>query len=108
MPDWSITIVSPTSGDELATFSPSPRRVIVADNVSWNNQTDGEHEPWPLDPDGVTPAATGWGINAVLKDQSTIPYSVPDAPGTTIKYCCKIHPQEIGEIEILTAPPEFD
>ncbi|HUP63144.1 MAG TPA: hypothetical protein VNA69_22325 [Thermoanaerobaculia bacterium] len=116
MPDWSIKITlipSPSTPSEGPTtgFVPSPQQVLVDDLISWNNQTNGEHQPWPLDSNGK-PAATGWGVNPVPKDASSNPaYNVASSPTGIVKYGCKLHLDsegkaiEVGELEVLTQPP---
>ena len=108
MPDWSIKItpVSASNPNGPAQFSPASQQCLGSDNISWNNQTGITHQPWPLGTDGK-PAATGWGVNPVPAGESSNPaYSVatPTA-NTNVKYCCYIHPEEIGTLEVLLAPP---
>lgn len=105
---WSIKIVP---GSELASFVPDvyippgtdssgALRAQAGDEVSWNNQTSEEHQPWLADAEfkpvkGDTNALTGlitpW-------DSSTPGYLVPAA---TIHYCCALHPDEHGTIEVV-------
>jgi plastocyanin len=107
MPDWSIKIVpvTPSNPAGPAQFNPSPQPCLVSDNISWNNQTDEEHQPWPLGSDGQ-PAATGWGVNMIPAGQSSNPsFSVPASPTGIVKYCCKKHQTELGQLEVLINPP---
>ena len=110
MPDWLIKIVSvtPTNMDDpTAAFLPTTQQCLSGDNITWKNQTDDEHQPWPLGPDGK-PAATGWGVNPVAPGTSSNPtYSVATSPKGIVKYCCKKHTSEVGELDVLTAPPTF-
>lgn len=113
MPDWLIKIVSvtPTNpGDPTAAFDPATQDVLAGDNVTWNNKTDSEHQPVPLNP--PTPA---WGVNAVPAGQSSNPTYSVKAPldGTNkpiygpVTYQCKNHPKEVGTLNILKVPPTF-
>lgn len=113
MPDWLIKIVSVTPanpGDPTAAFDPATQDALEADNITWTNKTDDEHQPVPLNP--PTPA---WGVDAVPPWQSSNPtYSVAapeDSKGNPIygpvTYQCKNHPKEVGTINILKNPPTF-
>ena len=113
MPDWSIKItpVSPSNPTGPAQFDPATQQCLGSDNISWNNQTGLTHQPWPLGSNGQ-PAATGWGVDPVPAGASSNPAYSVDTPtaNTTVKYCCKIHPDvpsEVGTLDILLAPPTF-
>jgi plastocyanin len=102
---WSITIVP---GAERASFVPDvytpPGKTVsialqaqIGDCVSWNNQTNQEHEIWEQ----------GGGQLSEQIDpfrSSTPGYIVAltgKAPGT-VNYYCSIHPEETGSIDVIS------
>jgi hypothetical protein len=112
--DWSIKIV--TSGGTVQ-FQPDvpgakpgdPLQAGNADIVSWNNRTGQEHWPWAIDPTTGEPfetvadakAASLYLSDEVSAWQSSEPAYLCAAPKTgetTIKYICRNHPNETGEI----------
>jgi hypothetical protein len=123
MPDWSIKIVpaeTPTT-DEPAAFVPdligarpgTPLETQVDDIVTWNNTTDEEHWPWPVDekgdplpPDQVSPQFGNYLSNKIPAHMSSRPgYNVMmPASGDIIDYCCKLHPQMRGKIKVTAIP----
>lgn len=107
---WSITIVE---GEPSARFvpdvytppdqtAPDGLRAQTGDVVSWNNQTADEHHPW-IAGDDFKPA--GPQLCDVIRPwASSMPgYVVPDslAAGSVIRYCCYLHPEEQGTIEVV-------
>ena len=109
MPDWSIRIVTSTSGTG-ADFVPAlmdaqPGQPLLAytdDMVSWNNRTNDPHHPWPANEDYEPYADDEVDEENMLADE--IPPRQPSqpaylcGPAGTIYYVCKLHPEERGSI----------
>jgi hypothetical protein len=113
MPDWSIKIVPakfPKPG-VLAEFvgdvarakpgnKPGSFDVQQGDLVSWNNTTSDEHWPWPLNGPNAQPeiplpfGAPVLVSGSIKPSTSSDDYNVAAATGTTIWYCCRLHPAE--------------
>lgn len=103
MPDWQINI-----NDKPATFKPNPQRAMLGDNVYWTNNTNEDHQPWPLDSDGEPAPEPGWNVPPIPPQESSPSLPVPGTEtGVTLPYCCRLHPEEKGAIEVLAAPPTF-
>lgn len=114
---WDVRIVQDGSA---AAFEPrlpggTPGGQLLAqagDVVTWNNATNDTHQPWPLDAYGVPvqpatpPSATpGYMSDPIPPNSSSTPQYVlaADLPsGTTINYCCKLHPGERGSIKVFS------
>jgi hypothetical protein len=112
MPDWSIKIVPSTTGqagvlaDFVGDVKPTPPagkfQVQQGDFVSWNNTTADEHWPWPVKsqtaaPDIPLPPGSPVLVSGSIKPKtSSDDYNVAAATGTTIWYCCRLHPAERG------------
>jgi hypothetical protein len=110
MPDWSIKIVPSTTGQAgvLAEFVgdvlPTPPagrfEVQQGDLVSWNNTTGEPHWPWPLSSQNAAPAIPlppGSPVlvsGSIASRSSSDDYNVAAKTGTTIWYCCRLHPAE--------------
>jgi hypothetical protein len=124
MPDWSIKIVpaTPAPAGAAAAFVPDlkgakPGQPLVAqvdDLVTWNNTTNDAHWPWPTDqnftplPDAQVSIANGnYLSNQIPAGGSSRPSydAVMPKTGSTIFYCCKLHPQERGTITVNPIPP---
>src|ERR1700733_12475373 len=110
MPDWSIKFVpakNPKPG-VLADFvldnpgnPTSPFSVYQGDNVSWNNTTHNHHQPAVYDPVGGAgpPGGKPQPIGSVLKPHdSSDTYPVAAPAGSTIWFCCALHPHEVGTL----------
>ncbi len=112
MPDWSIKIVSASSGGGAA-FQPDlqgysqgdPLPAQQDDLVSWNNTTDDTHQPWPTDSnynplseaDVLPRGSANYLSDPIPAGESSRPsYDVAqpdDSPQTWIVYYfCKLHP----------------
>ena len=121
MPDWSIKIVPSRRRGGPAAFVPDlkgakPGQALVAqvdDLVTWNNTTNDAHWPWPADAsyaklpdDKVSQQAGNYLSNQIQPGLSSRPsYDVVmPAAGTTIYYCCKLHPEEHGMITVTAIP----
>ena len=113
MPDWSIKFVpakAPKPG-VLADFvldnpgdPPDPFDVFQADNVSWDNATKDDHWPAVYAPVGGAgpPAGPAAPIGDQLKPgESSDTYTVPAPAGSTIWFCCKLHPKEVGILKVI-------
>jgi hypothetical protein len=109
MPDWSIKIVPSTAGvaGVLADFvgdvvgAPAGKfKVQQGDLVSWNNTTTQDHWPWPVaskDAPPQIPLPFGAPVlvsGSIKPSTSSDDYNVAAATGTTIWYCCRLHPAE--------------
>lgn len=102
---WSVMIVA---GSPCASFVPdvygttgSTLKAQTNDVVCWNNQTNEEHQPWPLT--NGEPDETGPGLSdPIAAYRSSSPaYVVQATAGQTIDYCCRFHPDERGAIEVV-------
>jgi plastocyanin len=105
---WSIVIVP---GAECASFVPDvyvpagtePKTALQAqvnDMVSWNNQTEQEHEIWQTSGGQVTQLT-----QQIDPGMSSTPgYIVTGTAGTagTIEYYCSIHDGETGSIDVIS------
>jgi hypothetical protein len=109
--DWSIKIRG-TPG-KPAQFVPQggnlgdPLHVKRNDTVSWGNETDDAHQPWPTDPQHNLLSVPPEPLlsNSIPPQQSSSPTWVVAGPSnttTTIFYRCKLHPEveEFGTIVI--------
>jgi hypothetical protein len=109
MPDWSIKIVPSKAGRAgvLAEFvgdvkgAPAGKfKVQQGDFVSWNNTTTEEHWPWPVtsrhaQPHIPLPSNVPLLVSGSIKPRtSSDDYNVAAKTGTTIWYCCRLHPAE--------------
>jgi plastocyanin len=100
MPDWSIKIHG-----NPATFTPdiddtppnTPLKVVQGDLVSWNNMTSLEHWPVPDDPQTYGQFIT----EPIEPNSSSTEYNIISAAGTVIKYHCRNHPNERGQIVVV-------
>jgi hypothetical protein len=75
-------------------------QVQQGDLVSWNNTTADEHWPWPVASQTAKPVIPLPPGSPVLVSSSIKPstssddYNVAAKTGTTIWYCCRLHPAE--------------
>lgn len=101
---WSVKIL-PGEGFVPDVYSPDgvPPKELLAekgDLVSWNNQTDQEHQLVETAPDGE-PLGTDPMTDVISPWQSSYPGYVVQVPGgSTIYYCCTFHEDERGTIEV--------
>src|SRR5215469_2830464 len=99
MPDWSIKITSQ--------FEPSKANVKNGDLVSWDNEANVAHWPWPVTSatappqDPLPPSLSPLSPNPIKPHSSSDDYSVTANVGTTIFYCCKLHPNERGSLVVV-------
>jgi hypothetical protein len=116
MSDWSIKIV-PAKNQKpgvLAEFiadvpdaEPGTFDVETGDLVSWDNECPEPHWPWPVAsetappvdplPSGLSPLVPG----SIGPSTSSDDYSVTSKTGTTIWYCCKLHPAERASLVVV-------
>lgn len=93
---------------DLAGAQPGqPLGVLLGDNVTWNNTTDFEHQPWPTNGAGgaLLPEAQARADGVYLSDP--VAPGSPSAPTfnvkptntsqTTIFYGCAKHPTDATE-----------
>jgi hypothetical protein len=116
MPDWSIKIV-PSKRQipgVLAEFVADVEDakagsfdVQQGDLVSWNNTAPEEHWPWPVASQNAPPAIPLPPGSPVLVTDSVKPatssdaYNVAAPAGTTLFYCCRLHPAERGRLVVV-------
>lgn len=99
---WSIMIVpAPSGGGVVFTpdvFGANPGDSLKAQNsdlVSWNNQTNDEHQLSRSDTQAsLCDPIAGW-------ESSTPAYLITDTAPATIKYFCLKHPNEQGVIDVI-------
>jgi hypothetical protein len=98
---WSVTIVpgSPCARFEVDAYgqSGSDLQAENGDIVSWNNQTNDEHQPV------VAPTVPGGDPTPLCDviggfESSTPGYIV----GSTVAYYCKFHEAETGSITVVS------
>jgi hypothetical protein len=113
MADFSIRI----RGTIPAVFVPqggnpgTPMLARAGDNISWGNDTQAKHQPWPTRENGdllTTAEVTGANNTNFLSD--VIPKKTPSSDwavtpstvtGKVIFYCCRLHEGEFGSIVII-------
>jgi|SRR5215831_8729862 len=81
-----------------ATFNPNPQPVLVNDSVLWFN-ADPKNPHWPA-PNAANPKA--WMDYQIppLSESTQISFD-PGAP-YTLNYICVLHPNEHGQINVVT------
>jgi hypothetical protein len=124
MPDWSIKIVAAATNvagapaqfvpDLVDAHGGQPLAAQVDDLVTWNNTTGEAHWPWPTDqnyaplPDSQVSTKNGNYLSdripAGMSSRPSYDVKMPTS-GSTIYYCCKLHPQERGRITVTAIPP---
>jgi plastocyanin len=104
MPDWQIKI-----NDGSPRFDPQTRKAMPSDNLYWTNNTDQDHQPYPVDSSGQPAPEPGWNVPPIPPNESSpaLPVPTPPAGVTTLNYICKLHPSEKGAIEVITSAPTF-
>jgi hypothetical protein len=81
--------------------------VEQGDLVSWNNTAPEEHWPWPVRRQNAPPAIPLPPGSPVLVTDSVKPntssdfYNVAAPAGTTLFYCCRLHPAERGRLVVV-------
>jgi len=127
MADWSIKIVPAASGGgaafvpDLVGYGPGDALPAQQDDlVTWGNETDETHQPWPTDSNyvplseaQVLPRGSANYLSDPIppKESSRPSYDVsqPDSQPNawTVYYFCKLHPDcetERGTIEATVVP----
>lgn len=102
MPNWTIRIVRDEAGK--VSFQESPLHALRGDLISWRNEDDTAHWPAELTDDGVPDPQSFMELQIPSGGMSDSAYSPPTS-GVCIRYCCVLHPEETGEIEVLSQPP---
>jgi hypothetical protein len=107
---WSITIKDEDGTLQLVpdVFDADPTKGLQAQNgdlVSWNNQTEVEHQPWPAD-SNYNPIANPTDAQKLSDpipgwDSSTPEYLIQTAAPATIYYILKDQPSVHGTIDIV-------
>lgn len=123
MADWLVNIVTGASGDaEFVVGLPGakqgqPLQADQDDLVSWNNETNDQHQPWQTDQNYnplLTEGASGLTSDLsglILPGQSSDNYDCAQPPGSppqwTVYYYCNRHPdnpKERGSIQVAALP----
>jgi len=100
---WSITINASSPYFVADVYGTDPGDPLQAENndvISWNNQTDDEHQPYQTD-ENYNP--TGPALcDVIAAYQSSFPGFVPNGytATTTIYYYCQKHTDEHGQIVV--------
>lgn len=101
MATWVIYI---NEKDGVASFDPhtfgakpgEPLQASDGDEVSWFNNTEREHQPWPAD-QNFNLIDDGPGlVPPIASNESSDGYSVAG----TVYYVCRFHTDEHGTIEV--------
>ena len=116
MPDWSIKITpNPVAvAGQPGVFA--PQQANAGDNVSWNNATKDQHQPWPTDknynPLTITPTSPKYLSDVIEPGTSSDAFSLsmpadvdPKTGIGTLYYCCALHKAEHGTILVKDVPP---
>jgi plastocyanin len=108
--DFSIKIVG--QAGQAAQFVPQGGQpggtltVKAGDIVSWGNDTEEVHQPWPTNAQHVIPPGPPVPLltNEIPAQQSSSPAWVVTGSAGTLYYRCKTHPnrKEFGTITITT------
>jgi hypothetical protein len=118
MPDRSIKIVpvNPSNPEGPAAFAPQYEGYAWdGDLVTWNNDTEAAHWPWPTDanyqPLDVKPGDLGYMTNNIPARQGSRPWYAVNltspTPPQRVYYYCRNHPNERSErgiIEVIAVP----
>jgi hypothetical protein len=127
MADWSIRIVRASSGGgaafvpDLSGYGPGDALPAQQDDlVTWGNETDETHQPWPTDCNYVPLSeaevlprgSANYLSDPIPPQESSRPSYDVSQPATnpnawTVYYFCKLHPDietERGTIEATVVP----
>ena len=94
MSSFKITINAGTP----ATFSPNPQTVLANDSVYWFNG-DPNNAHWPA-PNAASPKA--WLDYQIPPDSESTQISFDPGAPYTLNYICVLHPNETGQINVVT------
>jgi len=119
--DWAVNIIKGDDSKPGSAFQPNvpnsqPGQALLAqvgDIVTWGNRTDEPHQPWVSDQNYVARAAPVAAVDTlsapIQPGQSSAPQYVvatstatPPTTGTTIYYCCFLHPNRASERGTIT------
>ena|SRR2546423_977030 len=116
MADWLVNIVTGDSGDaEFVVGLPGanqgqPLQADQDDIVTWNNETNDEHQPWQTD-QNYKPVDDSDLSGLIKSGRSSDNYSCVqpsgDPPQWTVYYYCKSHPDKLkerGSIQVTALP----
>jgi len=114
MADWLVNIVLSGSGEtsfEVDGFTQGqPLDAHQDDLVTWNNQTNDEHQPWQTD-SSYEPLTNGSLVDPIPKGQPSITYNCSSPAANpqhwTVYYYCRNHPdnpKERGTINVTAWP----
>lgn len=119
MADWLVNIVTGASGDaEFVVGLPGSKQgqALQADQddlVSWNNETNDEHQPWQTD-ENYDPLDASDMSGLIKPGQSSDTYDCAqpsDGPASwTVYYYCNRHPdnpKERGSIQVAALPQQM-
>jgi plastocyanin len=116
---WSITINGKPASFDADVFGTDPGQPLKAqlgDLVSWNNQTGRAHQICLADETGAPVKDDNGKLQKLTKriakytssfpgyvtaNTDIRPTSSPLPQTGTIYYCCSIHPEEKGQIEVV-------
>jgi hypothetical protein len=90
MPNLRLIRIVPLGNG--AAFEPNPSGVQGGDTIHWNNETNEDH--W------LETTTGGFLTNNIPGGEVSNPGVIANS---TIEYRCKLHPQELGSIEIVPA-----
>ena len=114
---WMVFIEEGEDEGDPAEFVPQLQKgpdllAKAGDLVSWSNRTDDVHEPWPTDSNYVPyteaqvgpPGSPNYLSDEINPNRSSRPSWVVTQKaidgGTTVYYCCKLHPEMRGKVII--------
>ena len=104
MADWLVNIVSSGSGEASFVVDGStqgqPLDAHQDDTVSWNNQTNDEHQPWQTN-SSYEPLDQAPLVNPIPEGEPSISYNCTSPTANpqhwTVYYYCRNHPDNANE-----------
>ena len=117
MADWLVNIVLSGSGETSFEVDGStqgqPLDAHQDDLVTWNNQTNDEHQPWQTD-SSYDPLDNGSLVDPIPEGEPSITYNCSSPAANpqhwTVYYYCRNHPdnpKERGSINVTAWPITF-
>jgi len=114
MADWLVNIVSSDSGEASFVVDGStqgqPLDSHQDDLVTWNNQTNDEHQPWQTD-SSYNPLDNAPLVDPIPEGEPSVPYDCASPSQNpqhwTVYYYCRNHPNnpnERGSINVTAWP----
>jgi plastocyanin len=105
VPAWKIDINVNAMQPPRASFAPNTLQALAGDLITWANN-DNQQSHWPAPVTNGVVDKTGWLSEAIPPNASSKESFSPPTAGTTLSYCCALHPSEkSATIEVLAAPP---